>query len=67
VLYEEEAIAVFIALEALDRFIRDHRRQLSKDFPNLVVAIRFRHSQIKRRSRRQLLSLSAQCQLWQQN
>lgn len=35
VLYEEEAIAVFITLEALDRFIRDHRRQLSTDFPNL--------------------------------
>jgi hypothetical protein len=35
VLYEEEASAVFVALEALDRFIRDHRRQLNEDFPTL--------------------------------
>ena len=36
VLYEEEASAVFIALEALDRFIRDQRRQLiGETFPAL--------------------------------
>ena len=36
VLYEEEAIAVFVALEALFRFFRDHRSQLNEyDFPNL--------------------------------
>jgi hypothetical protein len=31
VLYEEEALAVFVALESLCRFIRDHRRQLNND------------------------------------
>ncbi|KST63940.1 DUF6930 domain-containing protein [Mastigocoleus testarum] len=36
VLYEEEAIAVFVALEALFRFFRDHRSQLNEyDFPTL--------------------------------
>jgi hypothetical protein len=35
VLDEEEAISVFIALEALDRFIRAQRRQLAEDFPAL--------------------------------
>lgn len=35
VLYEEEAIAVFIALEALKRFIHDHRRQLTNEFSTL--------------------------------
>ncbi|MEB3178080.1 MAG: hypothetical protein VKL59_03425 [Nostocaceae cyanobacterium] len=36
VLYEEEALAVFVALEALHRFIRDHRRSLVGDeFPSL--------------------------------
>ncbi len=36
ILYEEEAIAVFIALEALDRFIRDRRSQLiGETFPAL--------------------------------
>ncbi len=36
VLYEEEAIAVFVALEALFRFFRDHRSQLNEyDFPSL--------------------------------
>jgi hypothetical protein len=36
VLYEEEALAVFVALESLGRFIRDHRRQLSAEsFPSL--------------------------------
>ena len=34
VLYEEEASAVYIALEALDRFIRNTRRQLT-GFPSL--------------------------------
>ena len=31
VLYDEEALVVFIALESLCRFIRDHRRQMSED------------------------------------
>jgi hypothetical protein len=31
VLYEEEALIVFVALESLIRFIRDHRRQLYGD------------------------------------
>jgi hypothetical protein len=36
VLYDEEALVVFVALESLYRFIRDHRRQLSEDvFPTL--------------------------------
>ncbi|BAZ30695.1 hypothetical protein NIES4074_31570 [Cylindrospermum sp. NIES-4074] len=36
VLYEEEALAVFVALESLSRFIRDHRRQLQEEeFPAL--------------------------------
>ena len=36
VLYEEEASAVFIALEALDRLLRDERQQLSEEhFPAL--------------------------------
>jgi hypothetical protein len=35
-LYEEEAISAVLALEALHRFIRQHRRQLAKDsFPTL--------------------------------
>lgn len=36
VLYDEEALVVYIALESLFRFFRDHRRQLSGDeFPGL--------------------------------
>ncbi|AFY34664.1 hypothetical protein [Calothrix sp. PCC 7507] len=36
VLYDEEALIVFVALESLSRFIRDHRRQLYGDsFPSL--------------------------------
>ncbi len=36
VLYDEEAQVVFVALESLYRFIRDHRRQFSEDiFPAL--------------------------------
>ncbi|KAF3888498.1 MULTISPECIES: DUF6930 domain-containing protein [Nostocales] len=36
VLYDEEALVVFVALESLYRFIRDYRRQLSDDtFPTL--------------------------------
>jgi hypothetical protein len=36
VLYDEEALVVLVALESLNRFIRDHRRQLSDDtFPTL--------------------------------
>ena len=36
VLYEEEALAVLVALEALFRFFRDHRRQLNEyEFPTL--------------------------------
>ncbi|WGV26968.1 DUF6930 domain-containing protein [Halotia branconii] len=36
VLYDEEALVVFVALESLCRFIRDHRRQLYKEaFPSL--------------------------------
>ncbi|OUL31628.1 hypothetical protein [Nostoc sp. 106C] len=36
VLYDEEALVVFVALESLNRFIRDHRRQLYGDsFPSL--------------------------------
>ncbi|MGH1395276.1 MAG: DUF6930 domain-containing protein [Trichormus sp.] len=36
VLYEEEAIVIFLALESLSRFIRDHRHQLyADDFPSL--------------------------------
>ena len=31
VLYDEEALVVFVALESLCRFIRDHRRPLSED------------------------------------
>ncbi len=31
VLYDEEALVVFVALESLYRFIRDHRRQLDGD------------------------------------
>jgi hypothetical protein len=36
VLYDEEALVIFVAIESLTRFIRDHRRQLhSETFPNL--------------------------------
>ncbi|MCF4970748.1 DUF6930 domain-containing protein [Nostoc sp. CMAA1605] len=36
VLYEEEAVGIFLALESLSRFIRDHRHQLhADDFPSL--------------------------------
>ncbi|MBD2775510.1 DUF6930 domain-containing protein [Iningainema tapete] len=35
VLYDEEALIVYVALEAICRFVRDFRRQLSDDFPNL--------------------------------
>ncbi|MEH2364922.1 DUF6930 domain-containing protein [Nostoc sp.] len=36
VLYEEEAVVMFVAIESLSRFIRDHRRQLHEDiFPSL--------------------------------
>ncbi|WP_392533346.1 DUF6930 domain-containing protein [Nostoc sp. C117] len=36
VLYEEEALVIFVAIESLSRFIRDHRRQLhSEPFPTL--------------------------------
>ncbi|MCX7596473.1 MAG: hypothetical protein N2235_22520, partial [Fischerella sp.] len=36
VLYDEEALIVYVALESLCRFIRDHRRQLGRDnFPAL--------------------------------
>jgi hypothetical protein len=36
VLYDEEALVVFVALESLIRFLRDHRRQLYEDeFPAL--------------------------------
>lgn len=41
VLYEEEASAVFIAIEALNRFIHDQRRELTRDsFP--VLSRRYR-------------------------
>lgn len=36
VLYEEEALTVLIALEALNRFIRDRRRELLQAFPSLT-------------------------------
>ncbi|MEA5573368.1 DUF6930 domain-containing protein [Calothrix sp. UHCC 0171] len=36
VLYDEEALVVYVALESLFRFVRDHRRQLnSSEFPAL--------------------------------
>ncbi|PAX52512.1 DUF6930 domain-containing protein [Brunnivagina elsteri] len=36
VLYDEEALVVYVALESLFRFVRDHRRQLNTDeFPTL--------------------------------
>ncbi|MBH8563449.1 hypothetical protein I8748_14860 [Nostoc sp. CENA67] len=36
VLYDEEALVVFVALESLSRFIRDHRRQLYEGgFPSI--------------------------------
>ncbi|MEH2163932.1 MAG: hypothetical protein V7K38_23510 [Nostoc sp.] len=36
VLYDEEALVIFVAIESLIRFIRDHRRQFHEDiFPNL--------------------------------
>ncbi|PLZ95476.1 hypothetical protein CI594_14735, partial [Fischerella thermalis CCMEE 5196] len=36
VLYDEEALIVYVALESLNRFIRDHRRHLGSDsFPAL--------------------------------
>ncbi|OKH16430.1 hypothetical protein NIES592_01965 [Fischerella major NIES-592] len=36
VLYDEEALIVYVALESLNRFIRDHRRHLGSDsFPTL--------------------------------
>jgi hypothetical protein len=36
VLYDEEALVIFVAIESLTRFIRDHRRLLhSETFPNL--------------------------------
>lgn len=41
VIYEEEASAVFIAIEALNRFIHDQRRELTRDsFP--VLSRRYR-------------------------
>ncbi|AKG23588.1 DUF6930 domain-containing protein [Calothrix sp. 336/3] len=43
VLYDEEALAVLVALESLYRFIRDHRRQLNEeDFP--ILSRRYRIS-----------------------
>ncbi len=42
VLYEEEALAVLVALEALCRFIRDHRRQLSEDDSFASLSRRYR-------------------------
>ncbi|WP_017655164.1 DUF6930 domain-containing protein [Fortiea contorta] len=43
VLYDEEALIVFVALESLSRFIRDHRRQLyTNSFPQ--VSRRYRIS-----------------------
>ncbi len=39
VLYEEEAIAVLMAIEALDRFLGAHRRKLTGEtFPNLSLS-----------------------------
>jgi hypothetical protein len=36
VLYDEEALVIFVAIESLSRFVRDHRRQLHEDiFPTL--------------------------------
>ncbi len=42
VLYEEEALSVLVALEALHRFIRDHRRQLSDDDSFMALSRRYR-------------------------
>ncbi|MEH2317401.1 DUF6930 domain-containing protein [Nostoc sp.] len=43
VLYDEEALVMFVALESLSRFIRDHRRQLHEDiFP--ILSRRYRIS-----------------------
>jgi hypothetical protein len=35
VLYEEEALTVLVAIDALLQFIRDYRRQIQADFPDL--------------------------------
>ncbi|MEH2413573.1 DUF6930 domain-containing protein [Nostoc sp.] len=43
VLYDEEALVMFVAIESLSRFIRDHRRQLHEDiFP--ILSRRYRIS-----------------------
>ncbi|BAZ11276.1 hypothetical protein NIES4071_31020 [Calothrix sp. NIES-4071] len=38
VLYDEEALVVYVALESLIRFVDDHRHQLTEDFPHLSQA-----------------------------
>jgi hypothetical protein len=39
-LYEEEAIAVYVALEALHRFYKQHRTQLRRGFPSLSTRLK---------------------------
>ncbi len=57
VLYDEEALAVFVALESLCRFIRDYRRQLDKDaFPS--VSRRYRISSPELDETTKLVSVS---------
>lgn len=59
VLYEEEASAVFIALEALDRFIRDRRRQLNAEtFPALSRSYRISVPQLANEPKGQPISVN---------
>ncbi|MBW4551176.1 MAG: hypothetical protein KME35_08720 [Aphanocapsa sp. GSE-SYN-MK-11-07L] len=39
-LYEEEAIAVYVALEALHRFYKQHRTRLRREFPALSTRLK---------------------------
>ncbi len=39
-LYEEEAIAVYVALEALHRFYKQHQTQLRRGFPSLSTRLK---------------------------
>ncbi|MFN7658148.1 MAG: hypothetical protein ACK5P3_08395, partial [Dolichospermum sp.] len=57
VLYEEEALLTFVALESLLRFLRDYRRQLSQE-DGLTLSQRYRISLPKSDENRRSLNVT---------
>ncbi|MEH2336275.1 DUF6930 domain-containing protein [Nostoc sp.] len=64
VLYEEEALVIFVAIESLSRFIRDHRRQLhGETFPTLSRRYRISLPQSEESTKSAAVTVSTMPQL----